>query len=176
MIGPGMGLSKDTTEFFESLLDYCLNSFNGHVVIDADGLNCLAQLDRVEELNERFILTPHSGEANRLWGEELSELPKLHAQVVHKSSTTVVHTRDGLKWINPAGNNGMATAGSGDVLAGIIGGLSSQGISSHHAAITGTYLHGLAGDIARNKLTEYCLTASDLIKYLPKAFKILRNQ
>ncbi len=92
-----------------------------------------------------------------------------------KTHKTVVVSPDGQKYINNTGNNAMAKAGSGDVLTGIIAGLAAQGKNLYEAAVLGVYTHGMCGDIAKEKLTEYSVMAEDLISCIPKVFKIILN-
>lgn len=178
LIGPGLGVTDGTTAFFENLM-YSITSTNykGTVVIDADGLNCLAKNPR--RLDGRFILTPHIGEAKRLLDDK--QYPdtllmaqalqdKFQCQVVLKSSHTITATTEGKVWVNSTGCNALATAGSGDVLAGLISGLCAQTGNAINSAKLGVYLHGLAGEIASEDLTPYCVTASRVVDYLPEAF------
>jgi ADP-dependent NAD(P)H-hydrate dehydratase / NAD(P)H-hydrate epimerase len=184
-LGPGITQQPDTVRFMEGLLPILLNKFGGPVVLDADGLNCLSQLSVPYTLSERFILTPHLGECVRLTGLDKTEVEenlleaarktseRYSATVVLKSASTVIYNTQGNCWINATGNPGMATAGSGDILTGMIAGLLAQGLSPISAARVGVYLHGAAGDKAAEALTEYCMTATDLTRYLPKAIRQL---
>ncbi len=191
VIGPGLGNTPETFDTVITLLE-ALKSTSLSVIVDADGLNALSQSDLT--LNERFILTPHIGECARLLHAEnsviLSNLilaaqqvrEKYGAQVVLKSASTVIATLNpddskALCWISPTGNPGMATAGSGDVLSGVIGAVAGQLHAQNQpvwqAATLGVYLHGLAGDAAATALTEYAMRASHITRHLPQAFKIL---
>jgi NAD(P)H-hydrate epimerase len=158
------------------------------MVIDADGLNVLAT--GLNVLNERksknIILTPHVVEFSRLTGLTLDRIKKNRKELVKKFAFKYnlililkgYHTlvSDGeIIFENNTGNPGMATAGTGDVLTGIIAGLLGQGLGCFEAAKIGVYLHGLAGDLAAKDKTEACLIASDIIEYLPKAIKKLSN-
>jgi len=154
------------------------------MVIDADGLNLFAENKYLlKELPENSILTPHPGEFKRLVKdykndtEKLKKLKKFAEKyklvIVLKGANTVVATPDGRLYFNTTGNPGMATAGSGDVLTGIILSLLAQKYNPLQAAVFGTYIHGLAGDLAVNKLSENGLIATDIIDYLPKAFSKL---
>ncbi len=182
----GMGARKTcgTTRILESLLLSC----EGTLVIDADGLNVLA--DNLDLLAVKrkcsLILTPHPGEMARLCGCSVKEVQENREQIslsfaqkynvvlVLKGENTVVTDGEEI-FINPTGNVGMATGGSGDVLAGIIAGFSAQGLGAQNAALCGCFVHGLSGDIAVKDKTQYCLTACDLIDYLPEAFKEILN-
>lgn len=179
LIGPGIG----TEEIAGVLLRFMIFQCDLPLVIDADGLNLLAQDSGLQKaLAERkaqdrtVILTPHLGEFARLYGcttamarERLTEYPRklgdrLHCIVVCKDARTVV-TEYGEQqgYLNTNGNCGMATAGSGDVLAGMITGLLAQGMKGMDAAVAGVYLHGYAGDLAAERETESSMMASDLI-------------
>ena len=177
--GPGVGISGALRSILEKLLDQP----NLRLVIDADGLNNLAGLKNwPARLKAKLILTPHPGEMKRLWSGLLrEELPterqeqalqlaqRTNTIVVLKGAGTVV--TDGEKvYINKTGNPGMATAGSGDVLTGVITALLGQGLSDFDAAVLGVYVHGLAGDIAAGKIGRVSLIATDIIDSLPDAF------
>jgi len=177
--GPGIG----TSGALRSILETLLEQESLKLVIDADGLNNLAGIkDWPARLKAKLILTPHPGEFKRLWSNLLrEELPADRQQqalqlsqrtntiVVLKGAGTVV--TDGEKvYINKTGNPGMATAGSGDVLTGIITALLGQGLSDFDAAVLGVYIHGLAGDIAAEKLGQLSLIATDIAQALPDAF------
>ncbi len=167
-----------------SIIDFLLEEFEGTLVIDADGLNILAKHDDLllKKRKCELVLTPHPGEMSRLLritctdvqsnrenvAESFSNLYNLC--LVLKGMNTVISSREH-KFINPTGNAGMAKGGSGDVLAGMIAGFSAQGAKKECAACLGTYLHGLSADFAVKDKTEYCMTATDIISYLPSAFK-----
>ncbi|HEY9745468.1 MAG TPA: NAD(P)H-hydrate dehydratase [Oculatellaceae cyanobacterium] len=188
LIGPGLGQNPDTVSAVLALLKH-LQGMAIPVVVDADALNALATHPMA--LNDRFILTPHMGEAARLLQSDsatlranpLAAVQKLReryqAQVVLKSASTVVADAEGMLWISPRGNPGMATAGSGDVLAGI---LSAQVAQVHactqhlgHSVPLAVYLHGMAGDEAAANITPYAMRASDITYHLPDAFRKLLN-
>ena len=181
--GPGIG----TSGALRSILERLLEQESLRLVIDADGLNNLAGIKNWPvRLKAKLILTPHPGEMRRLWSGLLrEELPPDRQQqalqfaqrtktiVVLKGAGTVV--TDGEKvYINKTGNPGMATAGSGDVLTGVITALLGQGLSDFDAAVLGVYIHGLAGDIAAEKFGRVSLITTDIIDSLPGAF--LKNQ
>jgi NAD(P)H-hydrate epimerase len=178
--GPGIGISGA----LRSLLEKLLEQNQLRLIIDADGLNNLSGMKNwPSHLKAQLILTPHPGEMKRLWSALLREpLPndrqqqavkfaqKTKTVVVLKGAGTVV--TDGQKvYINKTGNPGMATAGSGDVLTGIITALAGQGLNNFDAAVLGVYIHGLAGDIAAENLGQISLIATDVIHALPEAFK-----
>ena len=181
--GPGIG----TSGALRSILETLLEQEALRLVIDADGLNNLAGIKNwPTKLKAKLILTPHPGEFKRLWSGLLrEELPANRQQqalqlaqrtntiIVLKGAGTVV--TDGEKvYINKTGNPGMATAGSGDVLTGVTTGLLGQGLSDFNAAVLGVYIHGLAGDIAAEKLGQISLMTTDIIDSLPYAF--LKNR
>lgn len=188
IIGPGLGQAPETTAAILTLLAV-LKQLELAVVVDADGLNALST--NPLPLTERFILTPHVGECARLLKADstaiLSDLlaaarqaqQQYQAHVILKSASTVVATLEAppLCWISPTGNPGMATAGSGDVLSGILGALAAQCHAQQQplaqAAPLGVYLHGLAGDATAETLTPYGMTASDITRHLPQAFKMV---
>jgi ADP-dependent NAD(P)H-hydrate dehydratase / NAD(P)H-hydrate epimerase len=182
-LGPGITTQPETLCFVEAMLSLLQQEFQGFVVLDADGLNCLSQISPSPVLSDRFILTPHLGECARLLQTETSTITqdlllaaqktaeKYQAITVLKSSSTVIYDAEERFWVNPTGNPGMATAGSGDILTGLIAGFAGQGLSTSQAARLGVYIHGLSGDKAAQALTQYCLIATDLIRYLPQALK-----
>ena len=153
-------------------------------VIDADGLNALVgHLGILKKIKAKVVLTPHPKEMARLLNVGLDQVQRNRKKVakqfvlrydnilVLKGHKTIVASKGRGIYINKTGNPGMATAGSGDVLTGIIAALLAQGLSAFEAAKYGVYIHGLAGDLAARDKTEICLMASDLIDYLPLAFK-----
>lgn len=176
-MGPGMGTSSQT----QKLVHDVLKNAKVPVVVDADAVNALAENPEWKKLlRPEIVLTPHPGEFKRLVGEWNNDFEKLEKQVawamankVHlvlKGAHTSVATPDGKVYINSTGNPGMATGGSGDVLTGIITGLLAQGYSPRDAAVAGVFLHGKSGDLASENNGHEALVASDLIKYLGKAF------
>jgi NAD(P)H-hydrate epimerase len=177
--GPGVGVSGA----LRTVLKPLLAQEGLRLVIDADGLNNLAKINHWHEgLKARLILTPHPGEMKKLWPSVFREpLPpdrqnqaiKLAAEtdtiVVLKGAGTVV--TDGRKvYVNKTGNPGMATAGSGDVLTGVITALIGQQLSNLDAAVLGVYVHGLAGDFAAQKTGQISLMTTDIIEALGEAF------
>ncbi|HEY9123046.1 MAG TPA: NAD(P)H-hydrate dehydratase, partial [Bacteroidales bacterium] len=177
-VGPGLGITNSTKTAFSRLI----KSRPKNLVIDADALNILASKPQLKnELPANTILTPHHKEFDRLFGlsanseERLARLIEnaisLDIIIVLKGHYSIVALPSGHCYFNPTGNNGMATAGSGDVLTGVIVSLLAQGYDAAHAAITAVFLHGLAGDIAAKELCQESLMANDIINALPKAFK-----
>ena len=176
-IGPGLGQNVKTRQAFENLLDRCRFPF----VIDADALNILsANRDMLLKLPPGSILTPHLGEFRRLAGDWSGSWDRLLKQaefsgkygviLVLKGACTSVSLPDGKIFFNSTGNPGMATAGSGDVLTGVILGLLGQRMDPENAALYGVYLHGLAGDIAAEENSEPGMIAGDIVDCLGKAF------
>ena len=181
--GPGVGISGA----IRSVLDTLLEQEGLKLVIDADGLNNLAGIkDWPNKLKAKLILTPHPGEMKRLWSglfrEPLPDRKQQEAvQLAQHTGTTVALkgagtvVTDGEKvYVNKTGNPGMATAGSGDVLTGVITALLGQGLSNFDAAVLGVYVHGLAGDIAAEKIGQIGMITTDIIDCLPEAF--LKNE
>ena len=180
-IGPGLGTHPETGRLIQSFF----SSLNTPCVIDADALNLLGPEMSVHSTEKRcHVLTPHPGEMARLLGDTtphsvnehrlaiaLQFANAHHVIVVLKGARTVIASPDGQAAICPTGNPGMATAGMGDALTGMIVGLLAQGLSSWDAARSGVYLHGLAGDCAAEKLGPAGVIASDLIEHIPDAFQ-----
>lgn len=172
-IGPGIGIDKET----ENVLKVIIQNHSSPIVIDADGINILSENKTwFHFLKEQTILTPHPKEFDRLtdihnntlerYRSQLSFSKKYGVYVVLKGHHTMITTPSGQTFINTTGNSGMATAGSGDVLTGIITGLLAQGYSCLHAACIGVYMHGKAGDEAAKHKSEFSLIASDIIEFL----------
>lgn len=180
-IGPGMGKGENLDKLIKIILD----NFDKNIVIDADGINALKENIDIIDKKNNLVLTPHEMEFSRISNlplyfiknnrEKVSkDFAKKHNIVlVLKGKNTIV--TDGYKlYINNSGNSGMATAGSGDVLTGIIlANLSNM--KAFDAAVLSVYIHGLAGDIYASKNCEDSLIASDIIKNLPKAYKLIRS-
>lgn len=177
-LGPAIGTHDDTRAFVMELI----RRVRLPLVIDADGLNVLAQ--NIHALDYRpttTILTPHPGEMERLTGqgkkieERMPSAVKLatsrRVHVVLKGHQTIVASPDGSAFINPTGNPAMASAGMGDALTGIIAGFVSQEMNPTMAAVAAVYLHGLAGDIAAKQFGERGVVASDVIKCFPEAMR-----
>jgi len=184
LIGPGLSQDISTQRLVKSVLSIV----SVPLVIDADGLNALAgHLDILRNLKNEVILTPHPKEFSRLAGISVQELQRNRKKVakdfalrynvalVLKGNKTVIASAGGGIYINPTGNPGMATAGSGDVLSGMIAAFLAQGFDGFESARMAVYLHGLAGDLASKDKTQTGLIASDLIEYLPRALKYCRS-
>ncbi|MCX6844103.1 MAG: NAD(P)H-hydrate dehydratase, partial [candidate division WOR-3 bacterium] len=178
-LGPGIGTDRRT----QNLELAFLAEVDRPTLIDADGVNNLVgHLALLARVKAPLLLTPHPGEFSRLTGLKPEEInadrigvsrrfaAKHRVVLVLKGASTVVAAPDGRVFVNPTGNSGLASGGTGDVLTGLIVGLMAQGTSPLDAACAGVFLHGLAADIAVQSLTEYCLAAGDLPGYLCKAF------
>jgi hydroxyethylthiazole kinase-like uncharacterized protein yjeF len=178
VLGPGLGRNKET----EGVILELIETIKKPLLIDADGLNALAIDPKIlKKRKSETILTPHTGELSRITKIPSEEIEKnrvgvarreskaLNSYLVLKGSPTVVGTPSGDVFINSTGNPGMATAGAGDVLTGTIAALWGQHISAAEASVCGVYLHGLAGDLAKEKYGEMGLTATDIIEALPRA-------
>jgi len=181
LIGPGIGRSEETTQ----VLKIILQNITKPCVIDADALNIIATMPNIA-LPKNTILTPHTGEMHRLLGLENKEsvskdfMRKCQKYcedkgvvVVLKGAVTYIFQPQETIIVNCGGDPGMATAGSGDVLTGMIAALLSQGLSTKNAAIFGVFLHSLAGDAAAKHKTPYGMIASDIIENIPSAWKTL---
>jgi len=182
-VGPAIGCKPNCVRAFSDLLD---NIGERSLVVDADAITILAsEQSLLSKLPKNTVLTPHPGEFRRLvgdWNDDFHRLEKAvefsatHKVVlVLKGAYTAVISPDGSCYFNPTGNPGMATAGSGDVLTGIILSLLGQGIAALDAARAGAYIHGLAGDMAMEEEGEAALTASDIIRYLGKAISSIQK-
>lgn len=184
VIGPGMGISAEG----ETLLKELLPQLKIPVILDADGLNLFSKItmgskEFLKQIKTNMIFTPHPGEMARLCRTDSHEIQKDRLVIaenyakhwgvtlVLKGSKTIVASPKGKTYLNINGNPGMATGGTGDVLAGIIGALLGQKLDMETAAAVGVFLHGYAGDKAAEKLGEYSLTAMDIIDCLPYVLK-----
>ncbi len=184
-IGCGLGLSDTAVEIFNTAIRNIPQETP--IIIDADGLNILSKFPEVFIARHfrKSILTPHPKEAARLLScnleDVLSDLENSAKKIskiyncitVLKTHKTIVVSPDLKLYVNSTGNNSMAKAGSGDVLAGMISGLVAQNMDIFEAACLGVYLHGLCGDFAKEKLTEYSVMAEDLISFIPTVIKSL---
>jgi len=190
-VGPGIGRHEQTVEFVQKFVESC----EAPLVIDADGLNAFDGFaTRLDGSRRPLVLTPHPGEMSRLAGLSTADVQKDRIGVARKFATehqcilvlkghrTLVALPDGKIWVNTTGNPGMATGGSGDVLTGMVAGFMAQAHSMKEddrwirAVLAAVYLHGLAGDVARDTVGEQAMIAGDLIASLPEAFKRARKQ
>lgn len=183
VLGPGLGADEETLDFVLA----CVPRITAPLVVDADGLNLVAKnvLCLLPRPMGSTIVTPHPGEMARLTGLSTKDIQsqrehvaatfaKTHRViVVLKGYETVVAHPDGRIAVNTTGNSGMGTGGTGDILAGLLGGLLAQGMEPWDAARLGVWLHGYAGDIAAQEFTARAMIARDVIASLPKAFATL---
>ncbi len=178
-MGPGLGQSQDVHKLVRALL----RKLGVPVVLDADGLNVMeGEAETIKGRKAATVITPHPGEAARLLGKKTSDVQKERvgsakrladitgAVVCLKGHGTVVVSPEGETFVNDTGNSGMATGGTGDVLTGIIASFIGQGLNAYSAAVSGVYLHGLAGDIAAQKKGIFSMIASDVLDSLNEAF------
>lgn len=179
-LGPGISTDDAVARFVNEFLP----AVKCPMVVDADGLNCLAHCEGLlARLQAPAILTPHPREMSRISGESVEDIladrigaatrfaVKHGVALVLKGARTVSAFPDGTAYINPTGNPGMATGGTGDALTGIIAGLLAQGFDVKSAALAGVYIHGLAGDMYAGENSETSLIAGDLLRTLPASLK-----
>jgi ADP-dependent NAD(P)H-hydrate dehydratase / NAD(P)H-hydrate epimerase len=186
-VGPGLGRDPETMELVREVV----NRYDVPIVLDADGLNAFAGSVKTLRAGERVrVLTPHPGEMGRLAGCKTSEIvaDRLRVarefaqghgvQLVLKGFRTLTASPDGQVWVNPTGNPGMATGGSGDVLTGITAALLAQYADRSPTEVTAAavYLHGLAGDVAARELGEVSMIAGDILESLPGAYREIKRQ
>lgn len=181
LIGPGLGDNENTRD----LVIKVLKNFNKSIVIDADALNVIAKYDLynlVKEYQADIILTPHEGEAKRLAKKDLDRASMVKYLydltkkiIVLKGSETIVYNGHEM-YINETGNPGMATAGSGDVLSGLMLSLLGQKIGAFKAAALSTYIHGMAGDMVKVQIGEDGMIASDIVISISLAIKNLKEK
>ena len=175
-MGPGIGTSDETVE----AVDAFLKSFRRPCLLDADALNCIARRPMLlRSIPKGSVLTPHANEFDRLFGEHHTDEERLRKAIevsrlyeitiVLKGHHTMTVRPDGKVYINSSGNAGMATAGSGDVLTGVIAALIAQGYTPDWAVALGIYLHGLSGDLAAQEHDTYGVMASDIVENMGRA-------
>ena len=179
--GCGIGVNSATIEFTNKLIEY-LKYKEIYTIVDADGLNCLA--NEVTVLNSNFIISPHPKELSKLLQTSVACIQedrvaavieaqkKYNSTVILKGHGTLINNGENL-YHNSTGNTALSKAGTGDVLSGMIGGFLSQNSSPVNAAISAIYLHGLAAEIYSREFSEYSMLASDLFNYVPCAIKRL---
>ncbi|MFA5880302.1 MAG: NAD(P)H-hydrate dehydratase [Candidatus Margulisiibacteriota bacterium] len=179
-IGPGLTTSYHTQRLIPQIMRFA-SSNEIKLVLDADALNVINLDDFKHCSHHSIVLTPHAKEFERIYGKKPVEkdqriyyaedlAKKIKQIVVLKGYETVIADEKDMV-INKTGNNALATAGTGDVLTGIIASFLAQGVPAFQAAALGVYLHGLAGDLAQKEKTNFGVISSDLLTYLPKAFK-----
>jgi NAD(P)H-hydrate epimerase len=185
-VGPGISRSSETGEFVRAIVGRQQIA----MVVDADGLNAFdGAPDKLNGTGRAVVITPHPGEMARLMGLSIAEIQANRVEVarnfarehelivVLKGHRTLIAAPDGTVWVNPTGNPGMATGGTGDILTGIVAGLMAQHPEhALEAAALAVYLHGLAGDLACEAVGENSLVATDLLKFLPAAFAEARKR
>lgn len=181
-VGPGITTHPDCIKLVHELI----KKYEKIIVIDADGINAIAKnVNVLKEKKGKLILTPHPGEMARLINSTSKEVQENRVQVAYdfairyevilvlKGYRTLIAFPDGMVYVNPTGNAGMASGGVGDVLTGMIAGFVGQNVKNiNQAVLTAVYLHGLAGDIAKEKLGEIPLVASEIMRSIPKAIKL----
>jgi ADP-dependent NAD(P)H-hydrate dehydratase / NAD(P)H-hydrate epimerase len=184
-VGPGISRNPETSEFVRTVVE----KYPIPMVLDADGLNAFEGASSKLNGNGRaLVITPHPGEMARLTGRSIPEVQNDRISIarafatdhsviaVLKGHRTLVALPDGEVWVNTTGNPGMATGGTGDILTGMVSGMIAQNSKRVAEAVTSAvYLHGLAGDVARESMGEQSLVATDLISALPEAFRRVRN-
>ena len=189
-IGPGISRNAETAEFVRAIVQRRDKSSVVNMVVDADALNAFeGAADKLNGRGRTVVITPHPGEMSRLTGMSIPEVQANRLEiarnfasnhkliVVLKGHRTLIAAPDGTVWVNPTGNPGMATGGTGDILTGMVAGLIAQ-YPQHalEATALAVYLHGLAGDLAVESVGENSLVATDLLRFLPQAFAHARNQ
>jgi len=186
VLGPGMGVDEERIEIIKEILEFT----DKPVVLDADGINCISKDRNKKALLSRkcaTVITPHPAELARLLDVTVKEIQsnrveycrlaskKYNVITVLKGHNTVISSPEGHTFINITGNPGMATAGSGDVLSGMIGSLIGQKVKTLDAVIAAVFLHGLAGDIGAKEKGEYGLIAGDIVENIPYAIKYVKS-
>ncbi|CCQ96807.1 ADP-dependent (S)-NAD(P)H-hydrate dehydratase [[Clostridium] ultunense Esp] len=182
-LGPGIGVDEIRIE----LVNKILSTYEKPIVLDADGINCISKgnPDILSNRKAETVITPHPGELSRLLRLDIDTIQKKRFEyskmisnkynviTVLKGANTLVTNPKGDIYINFSGNPGMATAGSGDLLTGIIASFIGQGITSYEAAVLGVYCHGIAGDLAKMDKGEYGMISRDILDNIPYSIKRL---
>ena len=185
-IGPGIGRNPETVQFVHE----AVHQTKVALVVDADGLNAFeGQTHLLDGRRRPLVLTPHPGEMSRLTGMSIKAVQadrinvarsfarNHHLILVLKGDRTITALPDGTAWVNPTGNPGMATGGTGDILTGMTAGVLAQMPNDYaRAVIAAVYLHGLAGDVAEKRMGEHSLVATDLLDAMPEAFRRATQQ
>lgn len=179
--GPGMNNNPDT----EFIISELLSQLEIPLILDADALNSLKDLEKLKKSSAEILLTPHPGEMARLTGKSIAEINRNRIEtaadfaaeygvnIILKGAATVVAAPDGRIFLNNTGTNGMATAGSGDVLTGMVTSLAGQGLGLFDAAVLAVYLHGKAGEFAAAQKSDFALKAGDIVESLADAWNFL---
>ena len=186
-MGCGLGQDTQVAKFVRSTLSSLPQTSPPSLILDADALNILAQIPHWwKEMSRDAILTPHPGEMARLAGISVNEVQQQRLEIaqkkakewqkviVLKGACTIVAAPDGRAYISQVANPGLASAGTGDVLAGIISGLTAQGLSLFDAAACGVYLHAQAGEVVKREMGDAGMLASDLLPVLPHVIAELK--
>ncbi len=180
--GPGLGNNEATQKVIQGIL----KKLSLPLVLDADALNSVSDLDLLKNYNGEILVTPHPGEMARMVDKSIEEInhnrieiaadfaKKYGVNIILKGATTVTAAADGRVYLNHTGTNGMATAGSGDVLTGIVSALIGQGMPIFEAAALAVYAHGRAGEIAADQKSDFGLKSGDIIDFLPEVWKRLK--
>ena len=183
-VGPGISRHAETADFVRTVV----KKYEIPMVLDADGLNAFeGRAAELKGAGRSLVITPHPGEVARLTDSTVAEVQKDRLNVartfarehelivVLKGDRTLIARPDGTVWVNTTGNPGMSTGGTGDILTGMTAGFIAQNPNRIvEAVICAVHLHGLAGDVARESVGEQCMTATDLLKALPEAFRQAR--
>jgi ADP-dependent NAD(P)H-hydrate dehydratase / NAD(P)H-hydrate epimerase len=185
-IGPGISRNSETATFVRTIV----TRGDKELVVDADALNAFeGAADLLSGRGRTVVITPHPGEMARLTGLSIPQIQANRLEVarsfarehqlivVLKGHRTLVAASDGTVWVNPTGNPGMATGGTGDILTGMVAGLIAQHPQhALEATALAVYLHGLAGDLASESVGENCMVATDLVRFLPQAFAEIKTR
>jgi len=181
VVGPGLRDDEESYAFVRELV----RAIDKPLVLDASGLNAFA--GRAKEINPKSrptIITPHPGEIRRLLGHDVADRSETAREAARRTNASVVleghQTRmadpEGHVNVNPTGNPGMASGGMGDVLGGMIAAFVARGVDPFDAAVTAVYLHGFAGDMAKDEIGDTGLAALDVANRIPRAIQQLRNE
>ncbi|RAK07766.1 NAD(P)H-hydrate epimerase [Halanaerobium saccharolyticum] len=180
--GPGLGNNEATQKVIRGILE----NLSLPLVLDADALNSIKNLDLLKKYGGEILITPHPGEMARLLDKSITEInqnrieiardfaKKYKVNVILKGAATVTAAADGRVYLNHTGTNGMATAGSGDVLTGIVSALIGQGMPMFDAAALAVYVHGRSGELAAEQKSDFGLKSGDIIDFLPEVWKLLK--
>ena len=182
-IGPGLAIHSVN----EQVLAYLITQWHQPLVVDAAALHMIKKFLPLlkQRISHPAVLTPHTGEFENLFGKSVNDVERIqlamkkaadcNCYIVLKGQHTLIASPDGSGWFNINGNSGMATAGSGDVLTGMLTGLLAQGYTEKNACILGVFLHGLAGDFAAKKYSTEAMIAGDITEQLGEAFKLVKK-
>jgi NAD(P)H-hydrate epimerase len=180
--GPGLGNNEATQKVIRGILE----NLSLPLVLDADALNSIKDLNLLKQYDGEILITPHPGEMARLLDKSITEInqnriktatdfaKKYKVNIILKGAATVTAAADGRAYLNQTGTNGMAAAGSGDVLTGIVSALIGQGMPIFEAAALAVYVHGRSGELAAEKKSDFGLKSGDLIDFLPEIWKLLQ--